>query len=140
MAVTEKTCKECQQVKSIENFYIHKVEKGKSYFKARCRTCCKELYANDPVIKKYRKENKLKKRYGISLETYQDMKNTQNNLCAICDSPQEGRELCVDHCHSSGKVRQLLCTRCNLILGRMGDDVGLFERCILYLNTHNKPT
>lgn len=139
MTVTEKTCKRCQQVKPVESFSLVSSGGGRRYLANRCKKCSHEVRKARPNYKEYRKDSDLRSRYGIDLETYQNMKNTQNNRCAICESPEERRELNVDHCHSSGKVRQLLCSRCNLILGQVGDNISLLKKYILYLNTHNKP-
>lgn len=138
MTVTEKTCKECHQVKPEGDFKPHKVKEGRVYFRNRCRTCYNEIRKADPNYRKNRRDRDLRSKYGIDLKTYQNMKSTQNDLCAICELPEERKELNVDHCHSSGKVRQLLCSRCNLILGQVGDNISLLEKYILYLNTHKE--
>ena len=144
MAVTEKTCTACHQVKSMDDFHIKKVIKGEVRFRSQCKICFNRINLEgkkkNPNYKKRKREFELKRKYGLDLETYENMKSNQNNLCAICNSPQRGKELHVDHCHSSGKVRQLLCSRCNLVLGQAGDNISLLEGCILYLTTHNNPT
>lgn len=74
--------------------------------------------AKDP--EKYRKATKRAnlKKYGLSLERFEAMKLSQGGLCAACGSPGSSRgELCVDHNHSTGAVRGLLCDRCNVALG-----------------------
>ena len=56
--------------------------------------------------------------YGITLEQYEAMLAAQNGCCAICrTSPTEKRQLHVDHCHATGRVRALLCSPCNTQLG-----------------------
>lgn len=77
-------------------------------------------------------------RYGITLEQYQDMELSQSYLCAICRQPPEKlngktKSLNVDHYHFSGKVRGLLCTRCNTGLGQFLDSPDLLHRAIEYL-------
>ena len=76
----------------------------------------------------YLREYRLKKLFGLDEATYQELSNKQNNLCAICDQPNrwyiEGRKhyrLAVDHCHIDGRIRGLLCNRCNLCLGWFED-------------------
>jgi hypothetical protein len=144
MDVAEKACIVCHQVKSMDDFYISKLKNGRVQLRNQCKICFNEIthekHRSNPNYKKRKRNRDLKLKYGIDLEIYQNMKDSQNNLCAICESPEERRELNVDHCHSSGKVRQLLCNRCNLLLGRTGDNINLFERCIVYLKTHNQPT
>jgi hypothetical protein len=81
----------------------------------------------------------LKQGYGISLETYNEMLQEQGNVCAICGKPEQvvarGRvkALAVDHDHTTGEIRGLLCQACNKALGLLQDDVSLFEKSIQYL-------
>lgn len=72
-------------------------------------------------------------RYGISLEDYDAMVDRQENLCAICRGVTEGRPLCVDHCHDTGKVRGLLCVTCNVGLGSFRDRTDLLIAAAKYL-------
>lgn len=64
------------------------------------------------------------KRYGITYQDFLNMNNKQSGLCAICFNPETERtnkgllkQLSVDHQHSSGKIRSLLCSRCNHAIG-----------------------
>ena len=61
----------------------------------------------------------LKRNYGISVEEYSRMLVAQGGVCAICRTAKKtGRGgLHVDHCHKTGRVRKLLCVRCNMALG-----------------------
>ena len=85
----------------------------------------------------------LKKAYGITLDEYEQMLTDQNGKCAICggDEPavnpttQKPRNLAVDHCHKTGKVRGLLCTKCNSIIGHADDDGEILKKAIRYLET-----
>lgn len=62
---------------------------------------------------KYRK-HQMKKRYGITIEQYEELLVGQNGTCAICDEAcSTGRRLAVDHDHDTGQIRGLLCYRCN---------------------------
>jgi len=79
-----------------------------------------------------RKKNQLKRDYGITLEIYKEMFNKQNGRCAICKN--EFKTLCVDHDHLTGKIRGLLCHKCNLILGYSGDNIIILKNSIKYLN------
>ena len=60
----------------------------------------------------------------------------QDGLCAICERHPEDGVLRVDHDHSTGKIRGLLCRHCNLALGNMSDDVSLLRKAIAYLEKH----
>jgi hypothetical protein len=77
----------------------------------------------------------LKKMYGITMDQYEAMEAAQGGVCAICNDPPGGRykNLAVDHCHSTGKVRGLLCGSCNRALGFFRDDTDAIQRAVEYL-------
>ena len=75
----------------------------------------------------------LRKNYNLSLKEYERLLGQQHGVCAICRQPQSRRNLCVDHCHKTGKIRGLLCDSCNLVLGKFKDNGVLFMRTIKYL-------
>lgn len=80
----------------------------------------------------------LKTKYGMTLEEYDAMYQRQEGLCAICENPPKGgnsstKNLNIDHCHTTGKVRGLLCNNCNAALGLLKDDPILVERGLTYL-------
>lgn len=83
-----------------------------------------------PLARKWR----LDKHYGMTPGDFDRMVEAQNGVCAICNSPP-GRHphLCIDHCHKTGKVRGLLCHKCNMVLGVVKDDVDTIQRLIRYL-------
>lgn len=90
------------------------------------------------------KHHDLKKHYGIGLEEYVALREKQDGKCAICGNgefavnPRTGRvrELAVDHCHASKKIRGLLCTNCNKGIGHFKDTPGLLEAALAYLRRH----
>jgi hypothetical protein len=64
------------------------------------------------------------------------MLESQCHRCGVCGqihSNDTGQVLCVDHDHNAGEVRGLLCTRCNVILGMISDDINILQRAIAYL-------
>ncbi len=78
----------------------------------------------------------LKKTYGLSPAEYVDLVLQQGNLCKICGKPETIKDrvdLSIDHCHSTGKVRGLLCQRCNFGLGMFKDNVEYLSNAIDYL-------
>ena len=91
----------------------------------------------------YRKKNKdsiasskRKSKYGIEAHEYERLYSLQNGLCAICltrAKDSRGRELNVDHCHTTGKVRGLLCSSCNMGIGMLLDDYQNLARAAAYL-------
>jgi hypothetical protein len=78
----------------------------------------------------------LRKKYGISLDIFNEMFESQKGACKICF--RAGLTLCVDHCHETGKVRGLLCRRCNYGLGYFSDNLESFKNIIIYLEEHSE--
>jgi hypothetical protein len=77
--------------------------------------------------------------YGITEDEYASMMERQGNACAICRSsewPGKGNRPHVDHDHATGKIRQLLCTRCNTGLGQFDDDPSRLRAAAEYLERH----
>ena len=87
---------------------------------------------------------RLKRMFGITLEDYNRMLERQGGVCAICGKPErqswrKGRapkKLTVDHDHETGQVRQLLCQKCNSILGYAEDSVLTLLEAVSYLRRH----
>ncbi|WP_437582725.1 endonuclease VII domain-containing protein [Paramicrobacterium sp. CJ85] len=73
------------------------------------------------------------RKYGITEEHHAAMLSAQDGKCPICD---RSVPLVIDHCHRTGKVRALLCDRCNRLLGVADDDRTLLARAIEFLNQH----
>ena len=95
----------------------------------------KEFYADTPHKLRADGGAGLMKHYGISRIAYDELYKAQDGKCAICkEECKRGRELSVDHCHTTGKVRGLLCSTCNIALGLMEDNIQLLECAINYLN------
>ena len=98
-----------------------------------------ERRRNDP--EKYREMGRKSehrrrlKRYGLTEEQYADLLVKQNNRCAICSTPiVTGRHCHVDHDHTTGKVRGVLCNHCNLMLGHAKDSTEVLLKAVEYLN------
>jgi len=83
----------------------------------------------------YSKEYNLKKKFKLTLDEYQVLLNSQNNVCAICGNICT-RSLAVDHNHNTGKVRGLLCNNCNRGLGHFKDNLENLKQAIVYLKEH----
>ncbi len=88
----------------------------------------------------------LKKRFGISIEIYRSIFKEQRERCGICRTPilliaikgdagMKGRAH-VDHCHKTGRIRGLLCSRCNLGIGLFLDSSDRLRRAVAYLRSH----
>jgi Recombination endonuclease VII len=80
------------------------------------------------------RDKRLRYIYGISLEEYGAMFARQGGVCAICrKAPARGKVLFVDHCHVTGRVRGLLCGKCNSVLAFGNDDPDILRAAIAYL-------
>ncbi len=85
------------------------------------------------------KNRSLKRDFGITLEQYKKMQKEQSNLCLICLNPEttvykdKVRNLAVDHCHVTNKIRGLLCQKCNQGLGLFKDNIDFLNSAIKYL-------
>ena len=74
------------------------------------------------------------KRYGLTSDQYKNLLSQQNNKCKICNNELVvGRSTHVDHCHTTGIVRGILCNYCNLVLGNARDNIFILEQAIIYL-------
>ncbi len=84
---------------------------------------------------KRHKRTKLQRAFGINADQYEAMLVEQNHACAICGKLDIcKRALAVDHCHTTKRVRGLLCTNCNMALGKFQDDVELVKKAVEYLS------
>jgi hypothetical protein len=87
------------------------------------------------------------RKYGLTPEQYDDMRVAQQYRCLICEKHEENvpksksktsaTALQIDHCHATGKIRGLLCTNCNNMLGKAKDNVGVLKNAIAYLENKN---
>lgn len=79
------------------------------------------------------RRNKHIEQYGITTEDYQSLLTAQKGVCAICKKPPGKYRLSVDHCHTKGNVRGLLCTQCNTALGLLRDCPDNLDAAKAYL-------
>jgi hypothetical protein len=156
----KKTCIKCGDEKTIDQFPLtsYKKQDGTRATRTECKTCfnrkrderrkrngisdTRRKAQSDKSTKYYqtreekRRDRDLKSKYGIGLNEYNHMLVQQNYGCKICGlSHTETRTgvLDVDHCHTTGLVRGLLCTDCNNGLGRFKDNTEILRRAINYL-------
>ena len=95
-------------------------------------------------MKEYRKTYtpaiRRKWRYGISSEDYDAMLEEQDNKCKICLGEFNDQTVTnIDHCHTTNKVRGILCPHCNRGLGQFKDNIKLLTKAINYLEEYNEP-
>ncbi len=127
----EKYCNKCDETKPIEEFGLrhNSAELRRSHCKVCVRKANRERNANNPDAHKNRL---LVLRYRITLEIFRRMLEEQDFKCAIC-LEEISENAHVDHCHSTGRVRRLLCKSCNSGLGYFKDSIKNLESAISYL-------
>lgn len=132
MYLHKQFCRTCQTEKPATDFY-----------KTSPRKCkvCHNAYRKEWVSKNLDKVHyqgkvgRLKRAYGLTKDEYDKLSENQQHLCAICNNP-DTRLLSVDHCHLTGKVRGLLCRKCNIAIGNFEDQIERLESAIEYLKKH----
>lgn len=99
--------------------------------------------ANKEKVKITSRKSHLRNTYGLTPEEYLELMVSQQNRCAICRQYEHRvtktgdiKPLSVDHCHSTGKVRALLCNDCNALLGFASEDIERLENAIIYIKLH----
>jgi hypothetical protein len=88
--------------------------------------------------KEYKRDTFLKSFYGISLADYNLMLENQQSSCLICNDKKTQKGLVVDHNHTTGKVRGLLCYKCNLALGLLRENEEIILSLLNYLKLKNE--
>jgi hypothetical protein len=137
-----KKCNDCLTEKSVEEFYIKRIGKrGQNLYTSRCKVCqldrnMKNYYNESPEKRKRRRDlcsaSHLLRKFGLTTEEFSAMIEGQNNKCKICDCELEQPQ--VDHNHTTGKVRGLLCKPCNMSLGLLKEDPKVLYNMISYIN------
>jgi len=134
------TCKICNAKKPLADFPIRKTHRpGKPV--SQCTACKVQLNKKRRVedrenVLAIERRSKLKNTYGLTPEQYDVMLEAQGSCCAICAAKKPGgrtKLFFIDHCHTTGKVRGLLCMRCNTGLGLFLDNPRFLSKAIDYL-------
>jgi hypothetical protein len=129
-----RNCTVCGEFKEANKFALERDSKALNgiTMRAQCKSC------REQVQWKWF----IKRTYGIDAETYYNMLEKQDYKCAICGSESNNNanrnKMYIDHCHDSGNVRGLLCSKCNFGLGSFNDDVELLNNAIKYLTKFEK--
>lgn len=125
-----RTCAKCKEEKSLDLFaWLDKAHTKKQYYCKKCQS----------AIRTARRKANRPLEYGITWDDYNRMLEDQGNVCAICGTSDPGhtREVwCIDHCHTTGKVRGLLCNTCNIGLGAFRDNTANLAKAIDYLEAN----
>ncbi len=162
--LVEKFCPGCKKHKLLKEFGKYKnVAYGKCSYCKECKKKKCEKYRKENLEKHRRssrigqKKYRQKRRddgtakaherkyhirsYGLTVEQFSAMLENQNHVCAICkrkieDVSKREKNLAIDHCHKTQKVRGLLCPDCNRALGMFQDNPAILREAIAYLEKH----
>ena len=148
---------ECGVEKPEEDYAWRDTPKGKRIRNSICKECLAQYQQDrksDPEVriksnqagkKYYDKGGHLKEKnarylreYGITLEEKLRRIEENRGICPICLSDDPGRWWVVDHCHQTGKVRNVICDKCNKMLGLANDDPARLSRAAEYLLLHKE--
>ena len=136
------TCRDCLSKEDSSYYKKEKEEFPECLSERRKRTDHKRYHTE--TRKEYRRLHQrsqyLMTTYGISLEQYEELKANQGNKCAICGGKGKGIQevLDVDHDHKTGKVRGLLCSKCNSGLGMLQDNPHILKSALQYLEVNKE--
>jgi hypothetical protein len=137
-------CVNCIKENSLKRFENGDVKEWVQRNREKVNACNKRRY-NSLSLEEKKKRNRKQQisLYGLTVEQYDDILMKQNYICAICKNPEKSstkRFLSIDHNHTTGKVRGLLCDTCNRGLGHFFDNLDLLESAVLYLKFSNEET
>lgn len=143
----EKQCIGCRKVKKIGEFFENHQTRDKiDLYCIECRQTPKTKTETDTTREKSefrisgRTARRIRSYYKINENEYRNLYEQQKGLCAICGRPELKRRntmLCVDHDHTTGKVRGLLCGTCNSAIGYFEDNPDYLRSAISYLEQHS---
>ena len=125
--MADKPCPDCGTIQQSDFDFYYDKKKAREYRKVRCRGCYRAK--RQKSLRKWR----LDETYGLTELQYELILKSQNGVCAICGLPPMDQNLAVDHDHVTGKIRGLLHTACNLVLGNSNDNPHLLRAAADYL-------
>lgn len=137
-----KVCLICKEDLPIDRFYITKFPHISSYCK-KCTNKRRQEKRNTSGTEKIRSRRKGIERFGISVDCFNKMMNEQNEKCAICGisfeeyKEKSNRNFSIDHNHTTGEVRGLLCSSCNTGIGFFKENIESLQKAINYLEKYN---
>jgi hypothetical protein len=142
----ELECRKCGKVKPTTDYHPHSgIARGYQYWCKECTRHERAERAKTPTDPQLTRKYKLK-RYGITPEDYTALYEQQQGRCAICHVQKEpwtpmshserSRFLVVDHNHSTGKIRGLLCGGCNTGIGQFKENPEALGLAAVYLRSH----
>jgi hypothetical protein len=132
-----KGCSQCSSILPREDFYSSKTRGGEPKLHSWCKECVNRRYKENPL--KWKRSH-LMREYGITVEQFNEMVSIQRGRCPLCtnkfDSSKKTTTAHVDHDHATGDVREVLCQKCNMVLGLVKENEDTLRRMITYLQKH----
>ena len=143
-----KVCTKCKKKRRRSSFHLQRIGlHGWEYRRSICKRCALALSkawrkANPDQSEVHRKRaharnnhrGHLKANFGLTPEEFERLHATSDGICPICKKPeQRKRRLSLDHDHATGRLRGLICWKCNLLLGHVNDSPELLEAAAKYL-------
>lgn len=138
ISIKLKRCAKCTENKPLDEFGVKKFNKdGLNHYCLLCeRKRCQTTYSR-PEYKERVKYKQIFRLYGLTKEQYLSKLEQQEYKCAICSMVlSNDKDTHIDHCHSTGKIRDILCKKCNHLLGSVNDDVEQLQKYINYIYVH----
>lgn len=148
-----KLCRVCSKYKTYSEFYTDNSKTNQ--LSTRCKACQKQYnrsehhklldracyQRNKTVIRERKQKQQYRWTYGLEYCDFLTMQDLQDNKCYICNLPpaktnSKNQVLYVDHDHATGKIRKLLCNKCNFVLGLINEDPELLKKMIKYIEEH----
>jgi len=147
MAEITKVCTVCGKELPLEAFAYSRTSRAKYDRRGECKKCAnakarKRRKRNPQKWNRVRRDCHLRWCFGITQKDYDKMFARQNGKCAICKQPETIKRkgilirLAVDHDHKTGKVRELVCGKCNKALGFLDEDENRCRLMIAYIRKH----
>lgn len=143
-----KKCKVCRE--EGKNYATRDNGRGARYYNLTCTSCKgkqdraqrkmsrhKLSRENPDEYYRVRRNEQLKRYYGITLAEYEEELKKQGGGCAICGKKEQLSAMPVDHCHKTNKYRGILCHWCNKGLGQFFDNKETLQKAIDYLDRHS---
>lgn len=146
-----KKCPVCLKTKGLGDFSVRK----SGYVYAYCKPCSARKAREWTVHNKQKKastnakwaalradhvrmrakDNHYRRRFGVSWDEIMSMLEKQEFMCAICNTDLSDTKLVADHCHTTGKIRGILCNQCNIWLAPL-ERQAFLERATAYIERH----
>lgn len=141
-------CSDCKEMKGLDEFHVAN-DPWNVRNRHRRTTVCKQCgrvrgsaYGKTPEGKLSTRNRFLKKKYGINHAIYEQMLAAQGGKCAICPAIEPGagkKHFCIDHDHATGKIRGLLCDKCNIAISFLSDCRNTMLSAMKYITKHIAP-